>query len=165
MKAIKWVLFSAFVLGFIVWLVNISLPTEEDRIHNRIGGLLRVLDTMPGDSTLKRVAQVERVIDYFTPDVVVRLQGSTALEDSVGRDALMEAVRATIMGANRLRIERYDTRTKVAPNQVEGTVTMTVFGYFNDRQNPNVQLVRLAMRKQEGEWRISKVETVQPIEQ
>ena len=112
---------------------------------------------------LKRVVQVEKAMEFFTPEVVVHLDGSLELQEVQGRDRLMEAVRGTIISVNRLRIERYDTRTIVPQGSSTGTVTMTVFVHVDGLLNPHIQMVRLSVEKSKGEWRIAKVESVNPI--
>ena len=152
----------ALVAGF--WLYQRLFPRDEDVIRRELQQLAATASVRPGDSTLIRLGGSNKLVQSVTADVVLNLSDTGTYFSSIqGRDQLRETLMAARASVQQVEIEFVDVTVGVAPDRLSANALLTVIVHLNGERNSNVMEVRMDLSKVEGDWLISRVETVKPL--
>lgn len=160
-RAGAWAVGLLAAIG-IVWLL---LPSEEDRIRQRLDDLAATASVEAGESPLIRAARATRLANHFTEDARVDLGGPFELLQ--GRDALTALAAGLRLPQGGIAVEVLDTAVRVDGSATGATASMTA--QVSTRATARDALleareVAVRLLKVDGEWLVDDMRAVDPIE-
>lgn len=164
MKRIQTWLVIAILGGLAFWIFQRVFPSQEGAIRRELSGLARAASFKPNEAPLFKVANIGKLRSYFTPDVAVRVnleQGGSHMFE--GRDDLMEAVALVRGKLPGLELEFLDTQVDVSPDRNSATVLLTLRYRLGDDKEQGLQELKIALKKIERAWKVSRVENVNAL--
>ena len=146
--------------GWLCW--RVFFPSPERVIRKRLLELAKAASFGPNESPLAQVANAANLTSFFTEDVeiTIDLRGYSRQTFS-GRATLLEAARGARFGLGSLQVEFVDIQVAVDPGKTSANVTLTAKGKV--RGDLQVQELKLVLKKVDGDWLISNVETVKTL--
>lgn len=149
----------------VAWILWKLFPTEEEIIRKRLERLATLASLRPNQSTFARLLQSNNLREFFTPDVVARLEIERRQTEVVnGRATMMELIRLTRSSLKEAKIRVLDITVKVSPEKEAATARMTVLADIDGERNSVSQEIEVDLNKSEGLWRIAKLETIRTLQ-
>ncbi len=162
----RW-LFRLVLLGSFlalgIWGWRIFFPTPEQVIRRQLADLARIASIAPNEGPLAKAYNSQKLVSFFAPDVEIILDvpgHSASLHD---RDELMRAAMAWRSSATSLKVEFLDISVSLAPDKEAALAHLTAKANLPGESVPDVQELKIAFRKMEGKWLISRVETIKTL--
>ena len=158
-RTIRWVGLGLAMVGvaFAVWYFR---PTEEKRIRKVIGGLARDATFTGSEGNISRLAKIQSLGSRLTVDVELHLDQVLPIDSAVtGRDAI-QSLLMTAPHVGAVEVQVHDVGVTLT-SDTEARVSMTASAKTGGRKGDfNAQEFDIRMVKQEGTWRIRRVEAV-----
>lgn len=133
-------------------------------IRKQLMKLSIVASVPPNESQLGHMASGQKLTTFFTPDTELVVDVPGRLQHTFnGREEVLEAaagVRATLRS---LSVEFFDLVITVAPDKQTAVVQMTAKATMPGESVPEVQRVKAEFKNSNGEWLISRAETVKAL--
>jgi hypothetical protein len=115
----------------------------------------------PNDGALVKLAGANKLAGFFTADVVMHLDVAALRTRTInGRDELVEIAAAARANLQEARIKLHDIVVELAPDRQTALVQLTALANINGSTDPIFQLLKMRLKKIDGDWRISQVDTV-----
>ncbi len=147
-----------------VWVFRVLFPSDEKLIRNLLHDLARNASFEANDSALTRLANAGRLGEFLSADVVLNLDiGDGDSKTINGRDELIQMAAAAQSTAQGLRVEFPDINTEVAPNGESAIARVTAKANVPGQRELYIQELKIALKKIEGEWKITHVDTVKTL--
>jgi hypothetical protein len=147
------------VLAFLAY--QKFFPREETKIRKLLKNVTDTISFEANEGNLSKIAALSKLGGYFSPDVVLAVHTPAGrVQEIQGRDELLEhakAVRFTLASA---KFEFVDDTVTVDPSKETATVELTAKATIPTEKDFFVQELKLGLKKLDGQWRISRVETV-----
>ncbi len=163
----KWILRLALVaiLGFGgVWGWHTFFPGPEQVIKKRLFQLAQTASTTGDEGLLPKAARVQKLTTFFTQDVEITIDmpGQFSAQISGTDDLTRVAAAARSMGKP-VKVELLDVSVTLAPDRNSAEAHMTGAATVPGERAPQVQELKAAFRKVNGEWLIYRAETVRTL--
>lgn len=162
--AFRIALFAAVAaLGF--WLWTILFPSPEKLVLKKISGLAATATFGADAGNFTRAGKVSNLIGYFSVDaqIVVDVPGSGPGTLN-GRDEIREAAAGGFSRLKSLDVKFLDATPKVSADRQSAEVNCTAEIRLDASKELGVQELRFQMKKIDGDWRITRVETVKTLQ-
>ena len=162
--AIRLVLFAALAgAGF--WLWTFFFPSPEKLVLKKVSALAATATFSADTGNITRATKVSNLIGYFSTDaqIVVDIPGAGAGTLN-GRDEIREAAAGGFSKLQSLDVKFLDATSKVSADKQSAEVRCTAEARIGESKDPAVQEMRFQLRKIDGEWRITRVETVKTLQ-
>jgi len=158
------VLGGLFLAGLAVWLWTILFPSPQKIIRQRLEAVARCVSFAPGEGTLVRLAGAQGLAGYFATNAEINIEipGHDRLVIT-GRNEITQATLTARSAFGSLQVKFLDISVQVAPNRQSATVDLTVDANISDQKDVMVQETKIFMHKIDGEWLITRVETVRTL--
>lgn len=162
--AIRLVLFAALAAGGF-WLWTMLFPTPEKIVLRKISHLAATASVNAADGNITRATKVSNLIAYFSTDaqIVVNVPGA-AVGTLNGRDEIREAAAGGFTHVKSLSVKFLDATAKVGADKQTAEVRCTAEVHASESNDLGVQEMRFQFQKIDGEWRITRVETVKTLQ-
>ena len=152
-------------MGLLAWLVFTLLPDEEKAIRSLLVRLVQAAAIKPKDSGFARLAYADRLAAYFTTNVDIQVEGFGADFSSInGRAELVQAALAARAQLRQAEFSLADVHIKFPPEERKANAYVVITGQINYETNQFGQALRMVLVKDNGQWLISHVHTVQNAE-
>ncbi len=163
----KWVwrvVALAILASLSLWGWRILFPRPEEVIRKRLNDLARAVSSSGSEGVVVKAAKAQAVVAYCTPDVevVVDVPGYPHHEIH-GSAELLEAAAAVRTYRPGFKVQFLDIVVTVAPDQNSAVADLTARGDMPRERDFSVQELRFKMKKVDGKWLVSHVETVQAL--
>jgi hypothetical protein len=141
-----------------------AFPNDEAQIA---AVLERIADSVSGgadEGSVARLARASSLRNEFAPDVIV--DAGPPFQRLTGRDAIIAVVARTRGSVRNLAITFPDVAIAVASDRQSATAVVTAEARFDEPGGPGVDAreLELAFRRHEGQWVISAVNLVRPLD-
>jgi len=165
LKAALRLALALVLLGLLYWLYTVLFPSPEKAVLKRIASLAATATIPAGTNPLLRANKVGTVIAYFSPDAEITydLVGVGAHTLS-GRDEIREAAAGGFAGATSLSVRFQDLTVRLGPDKLSAEVSCTAKVSANGDQDTGIQEMRFQLRKLDGDWLITRAETVKTLQ-
>lgn len=165
MKIVIRVLALASLVALGVWLGTVLFPGPEKIIRSRLTNVARTVSFAPPEGMLARAASAQKLAGFFAlqTEVSIDLPGREQ-HDFAGRD---EIAQAALLARNRfraLKVEFLDVQVSLASDQQSAIVNLTAKAKAPDEKDFFVQEMKFTLKKTDGDWLISRVETVKTLQ-
>lgn len=150
-------------LGF--WLWTIVFPSPEKIVLKKLSSLAATASFDGNASSITRAGKAGNVAGHFAADaqIVVDVSGAGARTLS-GREEIREAAMGGFASLNSLNVRFLDVTVKVGEDKQSAEVNCTADVRAGDSKDLSVQELRFQFQKIDGDWRITRVETVKTLQ-
>jgi len=161
MKILFRLLLLAVVVAAGVWLWTILFPGPEKVIRQRLAEIARLASFSANENPLAALGGAQKLAGFCSPDLQVKLAAPANIEHAFeSREEIAQfdlAARAAVGGT--LKVEFVDVLLTLAPDKQSAAADLTA------RMQPaggelNVQEIKLTLKKVDGQWLVTRAETV-----
>ena len=161
--ALRFILFAALA-ALSIWLWFILFPSPEKVIRKRLTELARTASSSPGESDLARLAAARSLAGFFSTNVELQVElPELSQRDSIDREEITQAAFVARSRAGGLKVKFPDINVTVAPDKQSAVADLTVQANISGERDPIVQEMKFTLRKTDGQWLITRVETVRTL--
>jgi hypothetical protein len=164
MKIVFRIVLLAALAALGVWLWTVLFPHPEKVIHRRLTELARTVSSSSNESDLTRLAAARSMAGFFSTNVEMNVdlpelgQHRSMDREEITRVALMARSRA-----GGLQVKFPDINITVAPDKQSAVADLTVEARVSGERDPIVREMKFTLQKTEGQWLITRVETVRTL--
>ena len=164
MKIIIRIVLLAALAALGIWLWTVLFPSPEKVVRRRLTELARTVSSSANESDLTRLAAARSVAGFFAATVELNVDlPELGQHNSMDRE---EITQLALMGRSRaggLRVKFPDINITVAPDKQSAMADLTVEANVSGEHDPIVQEMKFTLRKTDGQWLITRVETVRTL--
>lgn len=155
-------LLAMAALGY--WLWTVFFPGDETVIRKRLNRVAELMTFDAKEGNIARIANVEEAASLFAREVEIVIDTpAQSRQILAGRDELRQTALAVRMSLAGLTIKFLDINVTLAPDKTNATVNLTGEARVPGDRDLFVQEMRFTLRKVEGKWLITRVETVRTL--
>ncbi len=163
----KWILRLALLAALLsggIWGWHRLFPGPEEIIKRRLAQLAQAASTSGDEGLLAKAAHVQKLTSFFTPDVeiVIDMPGQYSA-DITGADELTRMAAAARSMGKSIKVELVDVSVALGPDKASAEAHMTGKATVTGDRSLQVQELKAQLRKVDGQWLISRAETVQTL--
>jgi hypothetical protein len=156
----RLVLLAALVAAG-VWLWTVFFPGPEKIIRQRLAEIARLATFQRDENPLAALGSAQKLAGFCSADLHVKLAPPLNAEHTFeSREEIMHSVlaaHAAFGGA--LKIEFVDVLVTLAPDKQSAVADLTA--RIQSSGDLNVQEIKFTLKKMDGQWFVTHVETVQ----
>ena len=161
--AFRLVLLAAVaILG--CWLWTVFFPGPEKVILKKIASLAATATVSAADGNITRATKAGSFISFFSTDAEVSVDtpelGAHTLS---GRDEIRDTARAAFALLTTLNVEFLDVTVRLGAGKQTATATCTARVNAGDKKDFGVQELHFQLKKIDGAWLITRMETVKTL--
>lgn len=161
--AFRIVLLAALLaLGW--WLWTIFFPSPEAAIRKKMKALAENVSFEASASTFSRAAKAMSFQGFFNTNIVIIVDvpelGSHTVND---RFELVERSNVAFAALPGIQVAFLDPAIQVQPDKQNADVSCTVRVFVGKDKDSGIQEIRMHFQKIEGDWLITRVETVKTL--
>ena len=149
------------VLG--IWLWTVLFPSPEKVIRRRLTELARTVSSSANESDLARLAAARSAAGFFAADVELNVDLPELGQRTMDRE---EITQLALMGSSRaggLQVKFPDINITVAPDKQSAVADLTVEANVSGEHDSIVREMKFTLRKTDGQWLITRIETVRTL--
>ena len=156
------------ILLVISWLMLLGywhfFPNQETRIRRMLGELARVAAVSPNSTPLANLAAANELAGFFTKEIEISVDVPGAGRHTfTGREEIIQAVVGTRSHYPGMKVELFDIAVKLAAGGQSATVDLTAKVTQTAERDFGVQELTFQLKKTDGDWRITRVDTVRTL--
>jgi len=149
-------------LGWLNW--QHFFPNEERRIRRMLDDLAQTASIPASQSVVGMGIAVDKLLSYVTVDIQVDVdvpgEGRHAFS---GREEIRDAALLAHRNLSDLKVQFLDVNVALAADKRTATVELTAKATQKGAKEFLVQEVKMQLRKEDGQWRVSRAETVKVL--
>ena len=162
-KLTRVLLIGALALGAF-WLYGKLFPSDEVVIRALLAVVAEQGSIQSGEGNLAKVAAVNALVDCFSPDVEIRLDGTPGELSSIqGRSELQQVVQAARSQVRSAHITFADISLEFGAEPGSATARMVATARIGQNEEIWVQELKMTLARLDGAWKITRVETVRTL--
>ena len=164
MKIIFRIVLAAALIALGVWLWFVLFPSPEKVIHKRLVKLARTVSFSPDEGNLVRLAGAQSLAGFFSSNIVVNINVPGRVQHSIiGRQEVTQAALGARSAVSGLDVKFPDINVTVAPDKQSAEADLTVEAKVAGEHDPIVQEMKFTLQKIDGEWLVTRIETVRTL--
>lgn len=146
------------------WLHHALFPGDVDRIRRLLREAAKTAAVEAGETSFARMVRANKLAYFFTPDVVINLEGVRAdLVNIEGRDQLLEVILSARANLRQLRLELLGISVEVNPGATNAEAYTTAIAEVDGEKDAILQELRIALRKTGRQWLMAGVNTIHTL--
>ena len=164
MKTALRLILLAAVAGGLIWLWTILFPSPQKVIRGRLLALAHTVSSSGDESDLARLAAARNVASYFAPEVELNVQmPQIGQRTSIDQEEITQAVLVGRARAGGVQVRFPDVTVTVASDRQSAVADATLEARLSGDSDTVLQELKFTLRKIEGRWLITRVETVRVL--
>ena len=164
MKIVFRIVLLAALAALGVWLWTVLFPGPEKVIRRRLTELARTVSSSPGESDLTRLAAARSVAGFFSSTVELNVDiPELGQHNSMDREEITQLALMARSRAGGVHVKFPDINITVAPDKQSAVADLTVEANVSGEHDPIVQEMKFTFRKNDGQWLITRIETVRTL--
>jgi len=164
MKIVFRAVLAAVIAGLGIWLWTWLFPGPEKVIHRRLEKLARTASFSGGESDLARLAAARNLAGFFSTNVELNLDTPRfGHRDIMDREEITQAAVAIRMRSQGMKVNFPDITVTLAPDRQSAIADVTVQADIPGDTDNLVQEMKFTLRRIDGEWLITRIETVRTL--
>ena len=157
-------LLLGLLAGLGVWGWRLLHPSPEHVIRKQLAELARTACVPANESNLAKLANAQKLASFFTPDVEITFDLPGRFSQTIsGRAELQEKALGARAALSGLTVEFLDVNVTVAPDGQSATADLTAKANLPGDSVPQVEEVKVSLKKVEGDWLIQHAENVKTL--
>jgi hypothetical protein len=160
----RLVLFAVLAaLGF--WLWTILFPSPEKIVLKKVSNLAASANISRADGNITRAAKAGNVVSEFANDAEIDFDvAGVGARTLSGRDEIRETAMGGFANVPSLKVQFLDAAAKVGAGKLTAEVTCTERVSAGDNKDFGIQELRFQFKKIDGDWLITRAETVKTLQ-
>lgn len=164
MKRVLQLLLVVAVAGLAYWLWTVFFPSPEKAIRSRLNALATAVSFDSRGGILSQALNAQKIGDFFTTDVDMQVDVAGYSRMSFqGRDEVQQAALGARSKLTALKVDFVDINVKLDPDGQGAKVNLTGNAKVPGEKDFSAQEFNLVLKKVDGKWQISHVETVKTL--
>ena len=164
MKIVFRIVLLAGLAALGIWLWTVLFPRPEKVIRRRLTELARTVSSSANESNLTRLAAARSVAGFFSTNVEMNVDlPELGQRNSMDREEIPPMVVMARSRAGGLQVKFPDINVTVAPDKHSAVVDLTVEANISGERDRLLQEMKFTLQKIDGQWLITRVETVQTL--
>lgn len=164
MKMITRIILLIMACGLGFWLWTVFFPSPREIALKKITSLAATATVNANDSNLTRAGKAVKLAGFFSTNVEIVVNIPDLAHRTVtGREQVKESAMAGFQQITSLQVQFFDVTATVAPDKQTVDVSCTLKVSANGRKDYGVQELHVRFKKLDGDWLITRVETVQTL--
>lgn len=165
MKRIVSIVAGVLLVALGFWLCRELFPGDESRLRGLLSDVAKAASLKGNENPLIRLAGANRLAGFFSENVVVHIDVSGLEGKEIqGRDELRQTAVAARASLQSAEVQFPDARLEIAPDRESATAEVTATADINGEKNTVVQELKVFFKKIDGEWKITRVDTVRTLQ-
>ena len=165
MKNVFRLVLLAVTAALGVWLWTMLFPSPETLVRRKIASLAATATFTTADGNITRAAKVANLIGLFAVDTEIHFDApGQAGRTLSGRDEIRDAARGGFTSVAALKVEFLDLNVRIGADRQTADVNCTARVNAGDKKDDGVQELHFQLKKIDGDWRITRVETVKTLQ-
>ena len=149
-------------LGF--WLWTVLFPRPEKVIRRRLTELARTVSSSASEGDLTRLAAARSVAGFFSSNVELNVDiPELGQHNSMDREEITQLALMARSRAGGVHVKFPDINITVAPDKQSAVADLTVEANVSGEHDSVVREMKFTLRKTDGQWLITRVETVRTL--
>ena len=158
------VILIAVVLALGVGIFQILFPSDEKLILQLLAEAAETAAVKPNENPLFKLAGANKLVGFFSPDAVLKMDVAGVETRTINsREDLLQAVTAARAGLQEASFQLHEVHVNVNPGRQSAVAQFVATAYRNGSADPLVQELKMELKKIDGHWKISRVETVKTL--
>lgn len=163
MKIVVRIILLLALIALGVWLWTVFFPSPEKIVRNQLAKLAQDASFSPDQNGLIKMAHAQSIGDFFSTNVEINIDVPGHEENITGRDQITQAALASRQQFSSIDVKFPDITVTVAPDKNSATADTTLEANMSGDRDTIVQEVKFTFEKIDGQWLITKVETVKTV--
>ncbi|SRR5258705_11508023 len=163
----KWVVRGALLAALIlagIWGWRILFPGPEQVIRKQLNELAKLASFSGNEGPLAKLSNAQKLTTFCTSDVEITVEGPGRSQPTLsGREELLRTAAGIRSYVGSLKVEFLDTTVTVVPGQPIAFANLTLKVNASGDKDFLVQEVKFTFKKIDGDWLISRAETVKTL--
>lgn len=163
-KSIRFIALAALIaLG--VWGWRVFFPSPERLIKSRLLDLAETVSFTGSEGNFSKIYKADRVGNFFSQDVEVTIdvRGYAVSHTINGKTEIKQALLGAHQRVKGVKVEFLDINVTVQPDKENATANLTAQATITGERDFHIQELNLTLKKVEGKWLITKIETVKTL--
>lgn len=161
MKIAARLVLLAVLIAAGAWLWTVWFPSPQKIIHKRLAQIAAGVSFNSGENPLVIAARSENLASRFSTNVEINVNlPEIGRQGFVGRTEITQAAAGARAHWSGLKVEFPDVSVTVAPDKQSAVADVAVKVQAAGETNFNVQEVKFTFQKIDGDWLVTRVETV-----
>jgi hypothetical protein len=157
MKIIIRIVLLAALTALSIWLWTVLFPSPETVIRKRLTELARTV------SSSTRLAAARSVAGFFAANVELNVDLPELGQRTMDREEITQVALMARSRAGGVQVKFPDINITVAPDKQSAVADLTVETNVSGERDSVVQEMKFTLRKTDGQWLITRVETVRTL--
>ena len=164
MQKLVRILAAVALVAAVLWLWRVLFPSPEKVIRSRLADLAATVSVERGEGNFRKVLHLQRLPDFFTPDVVVvaDVRGYPPVTVD-GREELMRWITGARQNWSWLTVEFLDVNVTLGPDKQTAVANLTGKATVPGERDFFVQEFNFLLKKVDGKWLIYRIESVKTL--
>ena len=162
MKIVSKLILLAALIAAGVWLWTVLFPSPEKTVRKRLTQIAAEASFKTGENPLVIAARAENLAGHFSTDAEIHI-GATGygwIELNGRAEITQAAARMRTMDLQGLKVEFPDVSVTVGPDKQSAVADVAVKVEATGEKDFNVQEMKFTFQKIDGDWLITRAETV-----
>ena len=161
---LKSILLLLLAVGCLVFLWRHFFPNEERRVRLCLDSLARTVSVPDNPTPAGALLAGDRLRGLLAAEVVLDVEApEVGRQTLTGRPEIMTMALAAWERLKGLRVELVDVQVTVAPDRATATAELTAKATLTGEKDFFVQELKIQLKQEDREWRVSRVETVRAL--
>ena len=162
---VKTPLLALGPIVFLVWGIWQLTPNDETLIRKHLTRLAATVSFPRHESALARLANINKLRDFFSPDAVLNLElehhGPQRIE---GRDGVVQTAATARQTLGQAQLRLHDITVSLGDGAQTANARMTLLGDIGGEKYVVAQELNVSLKKVERIWLINGIETVRTLQ-
>jgi hypothetical protein len=157
----------AVVVAIIFWLWQAFFPGNERVIRTRVARVAKLMSFSQDEGNITGMVHISSLLEYFTTDVECFIETPDIPEAGdwtiKGRRELRDVILSSHENVSSLTVQFIDVTIAIAPDKTSAAVELTARVSLPHDKDFIVHEMKFTFKKVDGQWLISRVETVKTL--
>jgi ketosteroid isomerase-like protein len=154
----------AVVLALGVWIYQILFPSDQKLIRQLLATVAETAAVKPNENPLLKLAGANKLVGFFSPDAVLKIDVAGVDTRTIdNREDLLQALTAARASLQQASFQLHEVHVTVNPDQQSAVAQFVASAYLNSSTDPLVQELKTQLKKIDGRWKITQVDTVKTL--
>jgi hypothetical protein len=164
MKKLLSLILLVAVLGVAAWLWTVCFPNPKQAVRNRLNQVAQLASFSANQGNIMRVANVQKLGRLFAEDVQVMVDiPGTESHTFTSREELMQIAMAANRLSSGLKAEFLDINIEMGTGDQSALADLTLKAKVGGESDLIVQELKFTLKKIDGDWLITRVETLRAL--
>ena len=162
MKLAVRLLILAGVIALGYWAWTAAFPNPRKAVWHRLEKLARLVSFSPDEGELAKLADAQKLAGYFSEQVTVNVEVQGVEKVAyTNREDLIQQLQGARMAVSSVKAKFLGPKIEMTPGDQEAIIGVALTADIGGEQNAVVVDLKIEMKKIDGDWLITRVETVQ----